>query len=105
MFPTVKGNRVIVTNSHPMKGRSGFVRSGLNYQCFGDKEGMTLCHEPDLGNLGERGVGSDHLGSWRKFSKKKLGGNAMTGLEIRKSAAPGRDRDLYSGAQARRTQM
>lgn len=42
MIPTVKGNRVIATNSHPMKGRSGFVRSGLNYQCFGDKEGMTL---------------------------------------------------------------
>ena len=42
MIPTVKGNRVIATKSHPMKGRSGFVRSGLNYQCFGDKEGMTL---------------------------------------------------------------
>ena len=63
MFPTVKGNGVIATNSHPMKGRSGCVRSGLNYQCFGDKEGITLCHGPDLGHLGEREVGSEHLGS------------------------------------------
>lgn len=63
MFPTVKGNGVISTSSHPMKGRSGCVRSGLNYQCFGDKEGITLCHGPDLGHLGEREVGSEHLGS------------------------------------------
>ena len=39
------------------------VRSGLNFQHFVDKEGINLCHGSDLGHLGEREVGSDHLGS------------------------------------------
>ena len=51
MFPTVRGDGVIATNSCLRKGRSGYVRNGLHSQCFGDKEGITVSHGPDVGHL------------------------------------------------------